>query len=236
MANCLLCHSYYDEINSWSTLFSLSEPDPVCPTCEGKFESIDGEICTICGRPFSKISTEYREGDLCYDCVRWQNDNRWRDVLQKNRSVFLYNDFGKEIISLYKFRGDYIVSNAFRTSLKHTFRTYYNSSYIIVPIPLSSERLYERGFNQALVLAQLLGKPIHEILSRNHLEKQSKKSRQERMETENVFQIEDRVSVKEKSIILVDDIYTTGLTLRHAAEVLLREGAKSVSALTLMRG
>lgn len=236
MSNCLLCHSYFDEINSWSTLFSLTEPDPVCQNCTEKFEKIDGETCSICSRPFSNISDEYREGELCYDCVRWQQDKRWHDILKKNRSVYLYNDYGKEIISLYKFRGDYIISNAFRTSFKNAFKLYFNPSYVIVPIPLSIERLYERGFNQALGLAQLLNQPIHEILTRTHLEKQSKKSRLERMGTENVFRVVDASFVKGKDILLVDDIYTTGSTLRQAGEKLLDAGAKSVSSLTLMRG
>ncbi|MDR4890003.1 ComF family protein [Fredinandcohnia sp. QZ13] len=234
MSTCLLCHNYFEEVDSWSTLFSLTEPDPLCSTCSEKFEKVDGETCEICGRPFSELSDEYREGNLCYDCVRWEKEAEWQGVLTKNRSIYLYNDFAKEVISLYKFRGDYVISSIFKTPLKKAFKTHFNSSYLVVPIPLSDERLYERGFNQAKALAELLDVQVHEVLARTHLEKQSKKSRKERISRGNVFRVID--IVKDKDILLVDDIYTTGSTLRHAATMLLEAGAKSVSSLTLIRG
>ncbi|MEH7381349.1 ComF family protein [Bacillus sp. JJ1533] len=234
MSTCLLCHNCFEEVDSWSTLFSLAEPDPLCSTCSEKLEKVDGELCEICGRPFSELSDEYREGNLCFDCIRWEKDPRWQGVLTKNRSIYLYNDFAKDVLSLYKFRGDYAISTIFKTPLKKASKTHFNPSYFVVPIPLSDERLYERGFNQAKALAELLGMPVHEVLARTHLEKQSKKSRDERISGENVFRVID--VVQDKDILLVDDIYTTGSTLRHAAAVLLEAGTKSVSSLTLMRG
>ncbi|WP_010676920.1 ComF family protein [Bacillus timonensis] len=234
MSTCLLCHNSFEEVDSWATLFSLAEPDPLCSVCSAKFEKIEGELCEICGRPFTELSSEYRKGNLCYDCVRWEKDPRWQSVLTKNRSIYLYNDFAKEVISLYKFRGDYVISSIFKTPLKKTFKTYFTSSHFVVPIPLSDERLYERGFNQAGALARLLDVPVNEILVRAHLEKQSKKGRDERISGQNVFRVIG--SVQDKDILLVDDIYTTGSTLRHAGQVLLEGGAKTVSALTLMRG
>ncbi|MEH7235780.1 ComF family protein [Bacillus sp. JJ1562] len=234
MSTCILCHNYFEEVDSWSTLFSLAEPDPLCSTCSEKFEKVDGELCDICGRPFSELSDEYREGSLCYDCVRWEKDPEWQGVLTKNRSIYLYNDFAKDVLSLYKFRGDYLIASIFKTPLKNAFKTHFIPSYYIVPIPLSNERLYERGFNQAKELAEILDAQVHEVLARTHLEKQSKKSRNERISGENVFQVIE--IVQDKDILLVDDIYTTGSTLRHAAAVLLKAGAMSVSSLTLMRG
>lgn len=234
MATCILCHNFFEEVDSWATLFSLVEPDPLCSTCSEKFEKIVGELCESCGRPFSGIADGYREVNLCYDCVRWEKDSNFQGVLTKNRSIYLYNDFAKDVISLYKFRGDYVISSIFKTPLKKAFKTHFHSSYLVVPIPLSDERLYERGFNQAKALAELLDVQVHEVLARTHLEKQSKKTRSERILAENVFRVTGEVQGKE--ILLVDDIYTTGSTLRHAGKVLLEVGAKSVSSLTLMRG
>ena len=234
MSTCILCHQYFEEVDSWASLFSLVEPDPLCSTCSEKFEIIEGELCECCGRPFLGVADEYREGNLCYDCVRWDQDSRWQGVLTKNRSIYLYNDFAKDVISLYKFRGDYVISSIFKTPLKKAFNTHFNSSNLVVPIPLSDERLFERGFNQAKALAALLDVQVHEMLARTHLEKQSKKSRSERILAENVFRVTGEV--QDKEILLVDDIYTTGSTLRHAGKVLLEAGAKSVSTLTLMRG
>ncbi|WP_353737005.1 phosphoribosyltransferase family protein [Bacillus sp. CMF12] len=105
----------------------------------------------------------------------------------------------------------------------------------LVPIPLSSERLYERGFNQSSALIHEAGFTVTELLSRIHSEKQSKKSRQERIHLHQVFQPLN-VDIEDKIILLIDDIYTTGSTLYHAAKVLKAGGAESISSITLARG
>ena len=236
MSNCLICNNPLITTNSWGKLFTLAEPSLLCDECSSKLEKVEGDRCAICDRSFDNIATEYRHNDLCYDCVRWQQDPRWKDTICKNRSVYIYNAYLKDIISLYKFRGDHVISQLFKQEFQRVFKKHFDKSYIIIPIPLSAERLYERGFNQAKVLAELLQLPIIEVLARTHLEKQSKKSRTERMNTENVFSITGSSDIPSRKILIIDDIYTTGSTLRHAAEVLLHAGAESVSSLTLARG
>ncbi|WP_331435273.1 phosphoribosyltransferase family protein [Bacillus sp. SA1-12] len=74
-----------------------------------------------------------------------------------------------------------------------------------------------------------------ELLWRTHHEKQSKKSRMERLAAENVFSYASSSKIEDKQILLVDDIYTTGSTLRNAAKLLVDNGAKTVFSLTLIR-
>src|SRR5699024_607662 len=105
--------------------------------------------------------------------------------------------------------------------------------YCIIPVPLSRERLKERAFNQAAILAGFLtSEPLH-ALTRVHGEKQSKKTRKERMSAVNPFK-----SIKQlnKPAILVDDIYTNGNTFRHAANKVKQAGWPEVYGLTLIRG
>ena len=66
-------------------------------------------------------------------------------------------------------------------------------------------------------------------------EKQSKKSRSERIHIPQVFQINPQVEIIGKHILLIDDIYTTGSTLRHAAKLLKESGAERIQSLTLAR-
>lgn len=106
---------------------------------------------------------------------------------------------------------------------------------LVTFIPLSNERLMERGFNQAQALTDLLGLNTVELLTRLHTEKQSKKSREERISLAQVFQVTKPDLLKQKSILIVDDIYTTGSTLRHAAKALKTAGATEVSSITLAR-
>ena len=235
MSTCLICHKSFQSLISWHHIIAGVTEEPICQTCQHSLQKISSEVCTICGRSFQSIPENHKHGALCYDCVRWQQDNRWKDVLTKNRSVYVYNNFIKDAISLYKFRGDHVVAQAFKKDFQLAFRNYFGASYTIIPIPLSSERLYERGFNQARALAELLNLPITEALSRIHLEKQSKKSRTERIHTENVFKLLAPSAIINKPVLLIDDIYTTGSTLRHAAELILNANAQSVSSFTLAR-
>ncbi|UAC47851.1 ComF family protein [Bacillus aquiflavi] len=230
---CLLCSCSLTEPIGWRSLFTLHKTNVICRTCQEQLEEISGETCGICNRLFNMIDDQFRHGDLCYDCVRWETDAKWSGLIERNHSLFVYNDFLKEVLMRFKFRGDYIISKVFCQKIIETLN---DISYdILVPIPLSEERLYERGFNQAEALIQEAGLKSVNALTRIHTEKKSKKSRMERIHLEQVFRVTEP-QIKEKRIVLVDDIYTTGSTLRHAAKMLKEAGAKSVSSLTVARG
>lgn len=232
-SRCVLCHEIIQPEIGWCAIFSKAKDRYVCNKCEGRLEKIAGECCRICSRPFSQIDEQFRHGDLCNDCVRWEEDSEWKETLDQNFSLFQYNDYLKEVIARFKFRGDYITAKAFADPIKQKLSSLPHD--FLVPIPLSEERLYERGFNQAegiLVEAGLIPEPL---LTRIHSEKQSKKSRSERIHVPQVFQLSDGRLPKGKAILLIDDIYTTGSTLRHAAKLLKAAGAARVQSLTIAR-
>lgn len=231
--HCLICHAIIPPIIGWTALLSPEKEKFICPTCEGKLEEIHGETCRICSRPFHVLDQQFRSGDLCHDCVRWEEDPEWSGFLDKNVSIFQYNDFLKDVIARFKFRGDYLLSKVFAESIKKRLSTL--NPDLFVPIPLSNERLYERGFNQAeAILLESGFLPTH-LLSRVHSEKQSKKTRAERIHLSQVFKICDEINIEGKKIVLIDDIYTTGSTLRHAAKLLKGAGAESIQSITLAR-
>lgn len=234
---CLFCHQPLENVISWqSFLFLQPKNQQICSECEEKLQRITGEICKVCGRPLANLPPDFYTDHLCYDCKYWEEHFELKDVLQQNRSIYVYNEFLKEILARFKFRGDHELIFAFESAFQTAFKQYYASKkYVIVPIPLSNERLYERGFNQANSLALLLHQQVFPLLERIHLEKQSKKSRKERLHSKNIFSLKQDTSVVGCDILLIDDIYTTGTTLRHAAKILHEAKAKSVSALTLIR-
>ncbi|PLS04340.1 ComF family protein [Neobacillus cucumis] len=230
---CLYCHRVIAPAVGWVALFSKEKEQPLCPTCEERLEKVEGETCRICSRPFHRLGEQYRNGDLCHDCTRWEADPEWQGFLEKNHSLYLYNDFLKELIATYKFRGDYILAKVFIELFKKEVSEM--APDLLVPIPLSEERLYERGFNQSTAVLTYAGFPAAEILTRVHSEKQSKKSREERIQIPQVFKMKHNGYIKDKRILLVDDIYTTGSTLRHAAKLLKEAGAESIQSLTIAR-
>ena len=231
--HCLICHEVILPSIGWRAIFSIEKEQLVCLGCEGKFEKIKGEQCRICSRPFCHVDNQFRKGNLCHDCFRWEEDPKWSGALEKNHSLFLYNDFLKEVIAKYKFRGDYVLAKIFSEFFKVKLTEL--APDLLVPIPLSEERQYERGFNQAAALLTESDYPPENLLSRVHSEKQSKKSRSERIHLPQVFQVTPESNVVGKKVVLIDDIYTTGSTIRHAAKLLKEAGAASIQSLTLAR-
>lgn len=233
MNHCLLCHAELELVLSWQSLFTKKESPNICEECKGNFALVIGEVCVKCGRPFAYLEEGFCAGDMCLDCKRWEEDEYWSGSLDQNRSLYRYTDFTKEVVAKFKFRGDYVLAEVFAKDLSQALQAFQYD--YIVPIPLSEERLYERGFNQAEALIHASGFESTQLLSRIHTEKQSKKSRSERIHIEQVFKLETDLNLNSKTILLIDDIYTTGSTLRHAAKIFKDNGAAKVYSFTLAR-
>lgn len=229
MRYCLWCQEEISQSIQWNNLFTLSKNDVLCLGCRKRLVKITGNRCVKCSRP------QAEEG-ICYDCERWQTFYHMEDPLTANYSVYEYNVSMQEMIAKWKYRGDFCLHAIFRDSFCSEVQAFFTRKKInplLLPIPLSDERLKERGFNQATSLASLIGEPNEQIIERIHSEKQSKLSRLDRMQTTNPFKVTAEVT---GDVLLIDDIYTTGRTLRHAAIVLKHAGASKVYASTLIRG
>jgi competence protein ComFC len=231
---CLYCGEMITPVVSWGSLFSMQVEELLCERCVEQLEPIEGECCVRCSRPFEGLAVEFRKGDLCYDCVRWEQDPEWSGILERNISLYEYNDFLREFIGRFKFRGDYILAKYFNASLNKAVKELKYD--LLVPIPLSEERLYERGFNQSEALIIETGLTPTFLLKRTHTEKQSKKSRRERIHLEDIFKFVEEGDVVGKKVVLVDDIYTTGSTIMHAGKILKQHGASDILSITVARG
>lgn len=225
--NCLWCYNEIIPEITWTNLFQLERSKLVCDGCAEKLELLQGQRCIKCSRR--------TDVEICSDC-QWWEANKEVDSLEFNYSIFTYNERMQEIIAKWKYRGDYALGGIFKNYLLDAFQERFSGikrDAVVMPIPLSKERVKERGFNQAKALADLLPIKCVDILHRKHGEKQSKKTRMERIDSENPFFLETPIN---KPVILVDDIYTTGTTLRHAAGLLKIHGCPVVYGLTLIRG
>lgn len=199
----------------------------MCRLCQQDIEVIDELVCEICGRP--------HEG-LCEDCA-----GRPITFFQMNRSAVRYNEKMKDILSLYKFRGQETLAPVLGDLLIRANARFYGSHSFqaITYVPIHEQRLKERGFNQAQQLAFLLSLktrvPVINLLERNRMtEKQSKQHRSERLLTlQHAFSIRGNPPNLEK-VLLIDDVYTTGSTVNECSRVLAQEGMK-VYSLTVAR-
>lgn len=111
---------------------------------------------------------------------------------------------------------------------------------LLIPIPLSKQRLRERGYNQTELIAVELSKNnVYKLNTKcliriKNTESQTTKNKEERMENlKNAFAVRNKDLIQNKNIILLDDVVTTGSTLKEAKETLLKNGAKNVLAIAV---
>jgi competence protein ComFC len=234
MGKCLWCGGNYFPPVRWSNLLDVENNRGFCGQCRSKLEPLTGEsLCLKCGRDLKMVPSAYVHAGLCSDCVKWGPS----DILTMNRSLFTYNLFLQEVVTRFKFRGDALLVAGFQDDWRKLYRQYFKNC-LPVPIPLSVERLAERHFNQARILAALLSVPPADLLIRvQHNTKQSKKSRHERLESgDNPFVLNQNVGdFRGKSFVIIDDIYTTGTTVRHAARTLNALQPTAIYSMTLAR-
>lgn len=229
MNHCLWCFEEIVRLVQWENVFNVAKPQMLCVVCSERLEKITGSRCPTCSRPQTEVAP-------CFDCVRWEAFFQKNHPLTANYSLYTYNEFMQDIITKWKYRGDYCLREIFREDFNHALQIFVKQKKIqpsIVPIPLSEDRARERGFNQARALAELVESPVSDVMNRAHSEKQSKLGRYARMHTGNPFTVTTEII---GSVIIVDDIYTTGRTLHHAASLLKSAGASEVYAFTLIRG
>ncbi len=215
----------------------------LCSACLERYAPVESPICIRCGMMFKS-----REGDdhLCGDCIK--EPKRFKIA----RAPGIYDRTLKKAIHCLKYRGKIQMARPFGMLLFAAFIRFWDIKNIdlIIPVPLHTKRLKERGFNQSYLLVrnwkQLAAKLSIEMsdiaVERNVLvrsrwtEPQTGLGRKKRMKNiKNAFKVNDCSRIAGKRILLVDDVLTTGATVNECAKTLLSDGAKRVDVLTLAR-
>lgn len=219
---CLICHEEIIPEVTWVTFWKPPSEINMCRDCRTGMEKIDDPCCPICHRPDHK--------GVCHDCEQWSATHP--GAFDKNVAVFRYNEFSKKIVASWKYRGDYVLVRAVKDEIQRKWEKTGFENHLIVPVPLSEQRETERGFNQSEAIILALEKEAVSLFDRQHSEKQSKRGRKDRMQSENPFKLRRPV---QEPVVIVDDIYTTGRTVRHMAAILREHGCPSVSSFTIFR-
>ncbi len=210
----------------------------VCADCWSKIKWLIDPCCSKCSRPLSS-SFKSIPTFLCAECRRQD--------LYFNRTFIptLYEGVMKKLIHLLK----YNKKRGIMRSLERIIRSYFDcfsSSFpsldLVVPIPLHRKRLRERGFNQAELIAKVVAKHIQVRLSNGNLKRtkatitQTSLDREERTKNlRQAFTVKNRDEFQARDVLVVDDVYTTGTTIKEAARTLKEAGVQEVYVFALAR-
>lgn len=216
--NCYLCDNRLDLKPSWRDLFFMDPEEIICVNCRSSFER-NGIGCTICGAVGPEI---------CGECSHWETTD-FRGVIDSGKCLYIYNEAMKNYFHQFKFLQDVVLAEVFAEELAKAVK---KTKAIAVPVPMNPAKLKKRTFAQVDRMLDAGRVDYIHLLDKNE-EVQGEKTKAERMATRGLFSWNG--NPVPKNIVLVDDMYTTGTTLRLAAKLLKEAGAETVSFVALIR-
>ncbi|PIC94813.1 amidophosphoribosyltransferase [Sporosarcina sp. P26b] len=197
--------------------------------------------CLLCDKPlhdqptwqhFLGIQKDTSACPICFEKFERIDRIEQDDVLDSVHSLYAYNEVAREYLHQFKFMQDVALAKVFASPLRSVLN---DSKKLIVPIPMHPINKIRRTFSQVDALLEAANIPYQSLLGKTTESVMGEKSRSERLAMTELFQVTADIPSNEAVYVLVDDIYTTGTTLRHAARALKQRGIHRVEAVTLFR-
>ena len=205
----------------------------VCRDCLEELKGTNSPFCLCCGRFFDGAGDPH----VCADCLES------RPPFTRHRSGARYDGVAKDLILLYKYRGFEVLSGVLADFLIRSLgreEDLWSGVEAVVPVPLHPAKEKSRGFNQARLLAKRLARQKNIPLVTGRLVKVRPTAAQTCLEAreretnlKGAFQVKKTGGLEGKIVLLVDDVYTTGSTIRECSRALKKAGIKEVRAVTV---
>lgn len=205
----------------------------VCPACWASIHPLTEPLCETCGDALPAWRVTPGDSKQCARCRRVPR------VITLGRAVAAYDGKLRDVLHALKYNGRRSIARPLGAMMAVAAPAVLEGANFAVPVPLHVVRQWHRGFNQAEELARHLPLPVLRALRRSR-RTTTQTDLPEAQRHENVrgaFAVRWSASrkVKNATIVLVDDVSTTGATLDECARALLGAGAKEVRALTAAR-
>ncbi len=205
----------------------------VCDFCLHELERLRAPLCERCGTPVEQPV------DSCPSCslVEIHYD--------KARSIFSFRDDKvRSLIHALKYHYVRSLEKPLGQLLYPGYELYYKKTPIdfILPVPLHKQRMREREFNQSALLARQLGMLANIECRENIVKREKRTSPQTNLKLKErqhnlagAFKVNFPNDIKHKNILIIDDVFTTGVTVNELCSVLYKNGAGNLYVLTLAR-
>ncbi len=213
-------------------LCGREDSDNLCSYCASTIEFIHDRRCVKCGKGLKDSYTD----NICPDCKE-------RDYsFSAAYSCFLYKGGGKEIIHRLKYDGKKEGGKVLAKFMADIIVKEALNGDIIVPVPIHESKMSLRGFNQSYIIGKHLSGyislPVCSCLKRVRITKdQYNLDKIERtVNVINAFNIDMLYNIRNKRILLIDDVFTTGSTVEECSKLLIGAGAEDVFVITAASG
>jgi ComF family protein len=214
----------------------VSAAHNLCGACWGKIAFLSEPMCETCGFPFE---FDAGPGTLCAGC------RQRLPAFDKARALMCYDDASRNPILALKRADRLDLVPAFARWIERPGRELLDAADLIAPVPLHPGRLWRRRFNQSALIAtalgRIVGKPVDCLVLRrvrktpSQGEMPSASARRRNMQGAFRADGPGALRIAGKTVLLVDDVFTTGATVEACARALKRAGAARVFVLALAR-
>jgi ComF family protein len=216
------------------TVLKFRQDISFCQPCLHNVRLLQEPYCTLCGQPFAGAAGT---NHLCGYCLR----NTW--YFTQARAAVWYQPPMTEAIKMFKYHSKMYGLATFGALAQQYFQQQPLQQHdLIVPVPLHIKRLRQRGFNQALVLCRKIFPASRDKIGARVLERHAWTQPQtglsgpdRRRNVRNEFTLRRPEQIKNKRVLLVDDVFTTGATVNECARLLLKGQASRVDVFTFAR-
>ena len=207
----------------------------MCGNCLDEINWANGKLCAACGKPLE----DWYPDMYCNECI---SRDRSFDA---GITCFQYKDAERMMIREFKYHGKGYMARNLSEILFDKVMAVGTGCDILVPVPMFKRKEKKRGYNQAALLAEFTAKRLglpcctEAIVRTRNTAPMNKLDARERMRNlDDAFRVTEngQLAIKKKRVMLVDDIYTTGTTTEHCADVLKKAGASEVVVLSLAAG